>query len=315
MSNSEHMSIKNFTENDRIGGCYIITDVHLCCTSVGKPFLSAKLMDNSGSISIKFWNYSGVISGDSNGSIVCAIGTVKSYRNSIELHAEFLELAEEFEYISELPDIVPSAPIDSENRWKYLLSMYYSIKDYTYSVLLGKVITKHAEALYTIPAAKGMHHAFRHGLLMHITDMAWVAEKLADKYSYAVDRDLLITGVLLHDLGKVWEFEVSAQTGIVQGYSTDGNLLGHAILGIQEINRIAESENLDRSKILLLEHIIASHHGIPEWGAAKEPITLEAMLVHIIDNLDSKVEIYREATRFTKVGGYSAYIPTLAKKA
>lgn len=314
MSEHEHTSIKSFRENDCVNGCYIISDIHLGTTSTGKPYLSAKLKDNSGSINMKVWDYSGEINAEYNGTIVSIIGMVKSYRDANELHVECLCPAKVDDYISDLPDIVPTAPINCKKRWKYFQSMIESVNDYDYYTLLMSVFAEYANELYTIPAAKSVHHNFNHGLLMHVTDMVWIAEKIAEKYSYAVNRDLLITGVLLHDIGKIYEFDISFETGIVRDYSDSGNMLGHAILGIQVIHKIAEEKHLDSKKILLLEHIIASHHGLPEWGAAKEPIILEAMLVHIIDDLDSRVEIYRSAAQYTSVDSYTSFIPALSKK-
>ncbi|MGL4589716.1 MAG: HD domain-containing protein [Mycoplasmatales bacterium] len=139
------------------------------------------------------------------------------------------------------------------------------------------------EDFYSYPAAKAIHHAFIGGLAEHTLAMLKHAENMKTMYDF--DFELLISGILLHDYGKIYELQTHGVT-----YSVSGNLLGHLIIGVQEINRVAVQKGIDKSEeVMLLTHLIISHHGKLEYGAAKEPMTVEAYLLSVIDDLDAKM--------------------------
>ncbi|MCP4423434.1 MAG: HD domain-containing protein [Chloroflexi bacterium] len=136
------------------------------------------------------------------------------------------------------------------------------------------------------PAARGMHHAYIGGLLEHTLSMATLADYLADHYPY-VNRDLLIAGALLHDMGKVYEYSIEGEFA----FSEDGRLVGHIIRAITLVETAAaELGSLTSEQLRQLIHLIASHHGTQEWGSPVIPKTLEAILLHQIDLLDSRVQ-------------------------
>ena len=168
-------------------------------------------------------------------------------------------------------------------------------------------------SLESIPAAKSVHHAFLGGLLMHTGNMMRIADFLAGMYADTVDRSLLLTGALLHDMAKEQEFAFS-QLGLATDYSVKGQLLGHLVMGAQETARVAEELGVPEEKSVLLQHLILSHHGEPEFGAAVRPLCAEAELLSLIDAVDSRMEIYRETYDTMEVETFSPRIFALEKK-
>ena len=143
---------------------------------------------------------------------------------------------------------------------------------------------------------------------MHTWNMMCMAEAMYQQYGdiYPIDHDLLIAGTFLHDIGKLHEFDLTDHH-LVQDYTVDGNLLGHPLIGVIMVELEARVNGLDTQKLLQLEHIIASHHGAREFGAIVPPQTIEAEIVHYLDGLDSRAEIYRTELEKTPVGKFSDF--------
>ena len=158
-----------------------------------------------------------------------------------------------------------------------------------------------------------MHHSFLSGLLMHTYNMLRAADFLAGLYPEVIDRNLLLTGTLLHDFAKEREF-VFSDLGIVTEYSTAGQLLGHLVMGAQEVADVARELAIAEEKSLLLQHLLLSHHGEPDFGAAVRPMCAEAELLSYIDLIDSRMEIYAETLPGVPAGGFSQRIFALEKK-
>jgi len=140
-----------------------------------------------------------------------------------------------------------------------------------------------------------------------------LAQYLAGLYEKVIDRSLLLAGTLLHDIAKLQEFVVSA-LGVVTEYSVKGQLLGHLVMGAQEAAQIAKELQIPEEKSILLQHMLLSHHGQPEFGAAVVPMCAEAELLSYIDNIDAKMEIYRENLEKTQPGTFSNRIFALEKR-
>ena len=174
-------------------------------------------------------------------------------------------------------------------------------------MLCEEMLRRHEAAFRTIPAAKSVHHGFLSGLLMHTLNMLRLADFLSAQYADTVNRSLLLTGTLLHDFAKEQEFTFS-ELGLVTDYSTKGQLLGHLVMGAQEVAAIAAELDLPEEKATLLEHLILSHHGQPEFGAAVLPQCAEAELLSLVDQIDSRMEIYREVLAPLKAGEFSQRI-------
>jgi len=175
------------------------------------------------------------------------------------------------------------------------------------------MLKRKGEMLCTIPAAKSVHHSFVGGLLMHTLNMLRLADFLSNLYAETVDRSLLLAGTLLHDFSKAEEYNLSA-LGLVTDYSLKGQLLGHLVMGAREVADVAGELGVSEEKSILLQHMLLSHHGQPEFGAAVLPQCAESELLYLIDSVDSRMEIYQEAMDETPVGTFSKKIFALDKR-
>ena len=301
-----HIPICEMHPGRTVSGYYILQSPALRTSSSGKPFLSANIGDQSGTINVICWDYSGPLTPADEGKVVWLKGMVSEFKGSLQVTLDTLRLAEKSEEV-DLSDLVPVAPIDCDAMYQEILDLVASLEDPDYQAICKEFLSRHAEAFQWIPAAKSVHHGFLHGLLMHTGNMVRIADRLAGIYPEVVDRSLLIAGTLLHDFAKREEFTFS-ELGLVSGYSVKGQLLGHLVMGAQEVWEIGTQLNLPQEKITLLQHLLLSHHGKPEYGAAVIPMCAESELLSMIDMLDSRMEIYRENLAQTPLGEFSGRI-------
>ena len=296
--------ILELQNGDQLEGFYLLKDPQIKTAANGKLFLKMGLSDCSGSVEGKVWDYTGPISASDNGAVVYVKGVVSEYRGALQVIVSSIRLAGPNDRY-DIADLVPTAPIDVEEVFQEVEDLVFSsIEDPDYRRLCEVLMERHKEAFKTIPAAKTVHHAFLGGLLMHTANMLRIADFLADLYGDSIDRGLLLAGTLLHDIGKIQEFSFS-NLGLVTEYSAAGNLLGHLTIGAGEVRHAAEELGIPDRKSLLLQHLILSHHGKPEFGTAVKPICAESLLLSQIDMLDSHMEIYREELGRLKPGEFS----------
>ncbi len=305
--------LADMVPGDRVEGFYILKEGAIKTSNSGKPFLSATVTDKSGSLDLKAWDYSGPVGAPMDaGKVVKIRADVTEYRGSIQLTASNIRMATQ-EDSYDVSALVPVAPIDRDETLEKVRSLIASMEDRDYRVLAETMLERHLETFRSIPAAKSVHHSFLSGLLMHTANMLCLADFLAGQYSQIIDRSLLLTGTLLHDFAKEKEFTFS-QLGVVTDYSRKGQLLGHLVMGAQEIAQVAAELGTPEEKSLLLQHMILSHHGEPEFGAAVKPMFAEADLLSQIDMLDSRMEIYAETLPGVPAGTFSSRIFALDKR-
>jgi 3'-5' exoribonuclease len=310
-----HTNISDLTISSMVEGAYLIQDIQLCATRAGAPYLRATLSDATGSIAMVCWDYDGDLSPANNGSIVNVTGQVNTFRDAMQLCVEELDLANLCDWdASEVAGIVPAAPVDVDAYCALLSTLVDSISTPDIHDICDYLFYKHWSMFCTIPAGKSIHHAFLHGLLMHTVDMAIMANALSANKPNAIHRDLLLAGTLLHDIGKVLEFEISPVTGMVTGYSKRGNLIGHSVLGAMEVADAADTVGASEEVSLLLQHMLLAHHGDPATGAAAVPMTVEAEILHDLDMLDSRRQICTENLSRVQPGEYSPYVSVLNRK-
>lgn len=296
---------------DDIEGFYILVDPENKLDSRGKPFMSGKLSDRSGTIPIKIWDYEGPFRQEDSGSIVKIRGRVTEFKGNLQLTVSRIRPLEPTDQV-DLSGLVSVAPLDRNAAVEEVRSLIASMSDPDYRAVAETLFSEHLDAFSTIPAAKSVHHSFVSGLLMHTLYMLRTADFLARLYPDTIDRDLLLTGTFAHDLKKETEFDISP-LGLVQGYSTPGRLLGHLVMGAQCVAEVCERLGTPEEKSLLLQHMVLSHHGTPEFGAAVLPMIPEAELLSYIDLIDSRMEIYREQMQEVPEGGFSGQIFALGK--
>ena len=289
-----------------IEGFYLLKSAFPKVTVSGKPFLTAVLADESGTIEAKVWDYSGPIGERDAGKVIKVRGSVSDYRGALQITVDKLRLAAEDDHV-DVSRLVRVAPIDRAGAYADITRLVSTLEDADYRAMCEEMLRRHEDAFRTIPAAKSVHHSFLSGLLMHTYNMLRLADFLAAQYADSVDRSLLLAGTLLHDFGKEREFTFS-ELGLVTDYSTKGQLLGHLVMGAQETAEVAEMLGIPEEKSVLLQHLLLSHPGEPEFGAAVLPQCAEAELLSLIDQIDSRMEIYREALAPLKSGEFSQRI-------
>ena len=306
------MHLCDIENGQSLSGCFLLRQASLRSTAAGKPYLSGQLADRTASVELKVWDYSGPLGEGDQGKVVCIVGRVSEFRGSLQVTADRICLAgPEDPY--KLSDLVPTAPIDVNRTLAELEQMLSAMEDAGYQQVCREMLRRHRDAFVTIPAAKSVHHSFVHGLLMHTAYMMKTALFLAKLYGDLLDRDLLLAGAFLHDFAKIREFSLSP-TGLVADYSVAGQLLGHLVMGAEETAQVCRELNIPEEKSLLLQHMILSHHGTPEFGAAVVPACAESELLSYIDMMDSRMEIYRETLEKTEQGAFSDRIFALDNK-
>ena len=305
--------LSQMVPGDRVEGFYILKEGTIKTSNSGKPFLSATLSDRSGNLDLKAWDYSGPVGAPEDaGKVVKVRGDVTEYRGTTQLTASNIRMATA-EDGYDVSALVPTAPIDRDETLEAVQTLVHSLEDPDYRQVAQTMLSRHLETFRGIPAAKSVHHSFLSGLLMHTANMLRPAEFLAGLYPQIIDRSLLLTGTLLHDFAKEREFTFS-QLGMVTDYSRKGQLLGHLVMGAQEIAQVAAELGTPEEKSLLLQHMVLSHHGEPEFGAAVRPMFAEAELLSYIDLVDSRMEIYAEPPPAVPAGSFSSRIFALDKR-
>lgn len=286
--------LKDLLEGDRTSIQALVGSVSNGTNKSGTPYLNVELRDNSGSLTCKKWEVDG---SDKDifvvGNIVEVILEVIKYNDSLQgkiLGAKLLPL----EGI-DTTRFIKAPPIPKEELIARFNKLVDSIKDKDCKALLDYFIKKFGETIYVAPAASSVHHEFSSGLLMHSVSLGEHADYFA-KYYPDINRDLLVTGALLHDFGKMIELEGPA----VYHYSLEGKLLGHISIMCAELRMAAKELGISGEAPLLLEHMVLSHHGQLEFGSPVLPLTKEALLLSMIDNLDSKMLVLDKA--FSDVG-------------
>lgn len=297
---------------DEIEGFYILKTAQIKTSNSGKPFLAAVVADRSGAVDAKCWDYAGPLGAQDEGTVIKIRGTVTEYRGALQVILGRLRPAQDGDQYN-LGELVPVAPIDVDAGWRELLGMADGLGDGDYRAVCRKVLERYGERFRSIPGGKSMHHSFVSGLLMHTLYMARIADQLAGVYPEVIDRDLLVAGTILHDVAKCDEF-VTSPLGLVTEYSTKGQLLGHLVMGAQAAAEAAKELGIPEEKSVLLQHMLLSHHGEPEFGAAVRPMCAEAELLSMIDLIDSRMEIYKETMEETEAGTFSKRVFALDKK-
>ena len=297
---------------DEIEGFYILKTAQIKTSNSGKPFLAAVVADRSGAVDAKCWDYAGPLGAQDEGTVIKIRGTVTEYRGALQVILSRLRPAQDGDQYN-LGELVPVAPIDVDAGWRELLDMTDGLGDGDYRAVCRKVLERYGERFRSIPGGKSMHHSFVSGLLMHTLYMARIADQLAGVYPEVIDRDLLVAGTILHDVAKCDEF-VTSPLGLVTEYSTKGQLLGHLVMGAQAAAEAAKELGVPEEKSVLLQHMLLSHHGEPEFGAAVRPMCAEAELLSMIDLIDSRMEIYKETMEETELGTFSKRVFALDKK-
>lgn len=297
------MNFSSVDNNGRVEGYCLVKNVEQKVSSKGDTYLDFMLSDSTGEINAKLWRYSAAEHGEyAVNDTVKVRGTVSQYNGSDQLRIERIRKTVDSDNVH-IEDLVRSAAYSSEQMYGELYNIAENFADVNLKTLATAILEDNREALLYWPAAFKLHHAMRGGLLMHTLSIVRLAQGVCDVYPF-VDRDLLVCGAMLHDIAKLDEFTVS-NSGIAEGYSVEGNLLGHLAMGAAKIDEYSKKLGIDRKTAVLVEHMILSHHGEPEFGAAVRPMFIEAELLSELDLMDSRVYEMCEAVLGAKQEDFS----------
>ena len=294
--------IANYKEGDSIQGFYLCVEKHLRHTRSGDLFLDLQLRDRTGSINGKIWDNVDKLNEKFNaGDPVAVSGNVDSFKERPQLIVKKINRASvqyygRYGYDPSL--IVPSSSENPKDMWKAITKIISSIKSNPLRKLVSMIYRENKEILLVHPASVKMHHNYRSGFIEHVLSMAEIANQLA--VHYQLDCDLLIAGVFLHDIGKIIEISSDLEAE----YTDEGNFIGHIVICRDIVRSAAKNiTNFPEDIQIKLEHMILSHQGKYESQSLKKPIIREALLLHLIDNMDAKMNLFALALEESAEGG------------
>ena len=293
--------LKEYQDGEHFSGLLLVSNSAKCVSNTGKAYLNLELRDSSCSINAKKWD---LTSEDEKmfvaGNVLDISGEINAYRGTLQLKVVLASY--------------PIAPIDpsifarpcpvSKDELLESFNHYRSqIKDTDLRQIVDYIINKRRDLYFDAPGGISIHHDYSSGLLHHTVSMLQHAEYFANFYP-DIDKELLYAAIILHDVDKTMEIEGS----LTYKRTVEGNLLGHLAMGVTEIQEAKAMLGLESETIVLLEHMILSHHGKPEFGSPVLPMTKEAILLHLIDNLDCDMNLLGKITDNLKEGEFSEKI-------
>src|SRR5881394_4041625 len=277
-------------ENQVITSSFLVSSKQIKPKKSGDIFLALTLCDRTGQIDAKMWdNVNDAVDKFEQDDFVKIRGLINKYSSRYQLTIHKLRRMEDAEI--EYSDYLPKTNKDVDELWRTLGAYVASFRNDYLRLLLEAFMgdPQIAEAYRQAPAAKSLHHAFIGGLLEHVVSLMKLCDTVAPLYPQ-INRDLLLTGAFLHDIGKIYELNYQRSFS----YTTKGQLLGHMIIELEMLHdKIALVPTFPAELKVLIEHLIISHHGKYEFGSPKLPMFPEALMLHYLDDLDSKMESMR----------------------
>ena len=307
----EMKKINELKKGDRVEGFYVIksVDSKVSNNSNSNRYLDFNLGDATGDINAKLWECNDELENTFKQSILVKVkGTVNEWRGVLQLKIEKIRLTEEKDEVK-ICDYVAVAPYSPEEMYDDILNYLSKIENTDIQNIVTNILSNNEEKLMHYPAAKSNHHAVRSGLLYHTTTMLKAGEKLSEIYTF-LNTDLLYAGIILHDIGKIYEMNAS-ELGIVSEYSVEGQLLGHIIQGIKMIETASIEVKAEKEVSMLLQHMVLSHHYEAEYGSPKKPMIPEAEMLHHLDIMDARMYDMNKAASDTKQGKFSERVRSL----
>lgn len=305
--------------NDTFSGYLLVKQANVAKTVNQTDYIALELSDTSDTISAKKWDATPLeIQQMQAGTIVSISGYINEYKGMKQININTIQaltptnnnhvfLSDNGEEIN-ISELLQKAPMSIDEMQTLIDKTIQDIKNPTIQRITHALIERYHHEFYTHPAAIRNHHAYYSGLAYHTTTMLLTAKALTDVYD-GINTDLLFAGVILHDLGKIYEYSDAVDTHI----TLEGNLLGHIPSMTVEIAQTATQLHINPKDeaVMLLQHMVLSHHGIPEWGSARRPIVKEAILLHHIDNIDAKINMLNHALSSVNKGEYTPKIYAL----
>ncbi|MGH4119105.1 3'-5' exoribonuclease YhaM family protein [Clostridium sp.] len=307
----EMKKISEIKKGDRVEGFYIIksVDSKVPNNSNTNKYLDFNLGDVTGDINAKLWECNEELENKFKQNILVKVkGSVNEWRGKLQLKIESIRLVEEKDGVK-IGDYVAVAPYSPECMYDDILNYLSKINNIDIQNIVTNILSDNEEKLMYYPAAKSNHHAVKSGLLYHTTTMLKAGEKLGEIYTF-LNMDLLYAGIILHDIGKIYEMDAS-ELGIVSTYTVEGQLIGHIVQGIKMIETASIEVKASKEVSMLLQHMVLSHHYEAEYGSPKKPMIPEAEMLHHLDIMDARMYDINKALRDTEEGKFSERIFSL----
>jgi 3'-5' exoribonuclease len=304
--------VSGLEPNENVTTQFLVVNKEIRQKKTGEPYLSLVLADRTGEIDAKMWdNVAEVMETFEKDDFIKVKGIAQVYQNRQQFTIHRLRLLDDSE--ADFGDFFPASKRDPDEMFAELRQIIQGLGNEHLRALLNALFDdkRIAGPYKQAPAAKSIHHACRGGLIEHVLSLCGLCRMTAQHYGY-VDLDLLLTGAILHDIGKIEELTFDRSFG----YSTPGQLLGHIVIGLRMIeDKLHGLPGFPDKLRLLVEHMLISHHGELEYGSPKVPLFLEALLLHHLDNLDSKMETMRAAAERDKLveGEFTGWIGSLER--
>ncbi len=279
----------NFTscgKNGAVEGFCIIKNIEKKTASNGSSFLDMTIGDKSGEMNAKFWDADNLHVKYEQNDFVKVRGTVNTYKGVEQFKIDRIRPVLESDNVK-VEDYIESAELGGDVMLHYIENIVDGFEDEELKKLVKAVIDEKREKLLYWPAALKLHHSVRCGLLLHTLSILRLAQGVCSVYPF-VCKDLLYSGIILHDIAKIEEIK-SSEIGIATDYTVRGNLVGHLVMGAIEIDRIGTKLGVSEDTLTLIEHMLISHHGVPEFGAAQYPMFIEAEILSELDLLDARI--------------------------
>ena len=303
----EKINLAYRRKEDQLDGVLLIKTVDVRKSSNGGLYLDLTVMDATGEMNAKAWNWQENMAVPPVNAPVRVKSVITEFNGKLQMRIDRMRIARPEEVAWE--DLVPTAPRPPQEMYDELIACAQSLPRQEYSRLATALLVEKKTQLLYWPAAVSFHHAERSGLLHHTTTMLRAAEALLPIYPY-LDRSLLLCVVIAHDLCKIDELG-AGELGIATEYTREGNLLGHIVQGVAHIAQIGEQLELSRETVLLIQHMILSHHETPEYGSPKPPLFPEAQMLHLLDMMDARMFAMHEALLTTPRGAFSDRVRAL----
>ena len=295
--------VKDFQEGERIETNLLVSSLNKGVTNSGAPYLSLTLQDSSKSIEAKLWDVKPEIEKALQvGKVYTFEMEINTYRNNLQ--AKVLNVYPVDEASIDMADFVSKSPISKDELRDTISNAVNSITNKNIASIVTSILKRYDSDVYEYPAASKIHHNFVGGLATHTAGMIKLANALCDLYPQ-VNRDYLVAGAIIHDLGKIEELT----SPVVTEYSISGKLLGHiSILDAKLLEVGKELKLEDSEELLLLRHMVLAHHGELEFGSPVRPEIIEAEMLSFIDNIDAKINILDKALSEVKDGEFTQKI-------
>ncbi len=306
----DQIAVAAFEKDLKFEGFLLVRTSEQRSSSNGSKYLDMTLCDRTGEMNAKMWD--GTVTPPKVGGVIKVRAQVTEYNGRLQLRVNKVREAEAGEY--DLSFLVPCAPYPAEDMLREITDTVDAMRNTVLQKLVRGMLNLAGDKLMYYPAAQRLHHAERSGLLHHTSSMLRLAKSVLPVYPW-LDAELLYAGVIVHDLSKIREMK-SDEAGNVNDYTTEGLLLGHLVRGVTQVREAARLANLpeDEEYVLLLEHMVISHHGEAEFGSPRPPMFPEAEMLHWIDLVDARMNEMNGVLRRTPAGAFSEKIWSLDRR-